>query len=159
MLLDRLPNVYTYSLTGDNLGYTFLKIRGFDQSRVGVMINDIPLNDPEDQQVYWVDHPDLAESVQPDLAARLIENALEDCVSAFDGFGRELCRVYAAKAAEPAKVEKASFQNVESLTRKKWMSMFILRKQKCASVILIRSCPSFSECCGNPYSLTHLFNR
>jgi iron complex outermembrane recepter protein len=64
MLLDQLPNVYSYSLTGDNLGYSFLKIRGFDQSRVGVMVNDIPLNDPEDQQVYWVDHPDLAESVQ-----------------------------------------------------------------------------------------------
>ncbi len=64
ILLDQLPNVYSYSLTGDNLGYSFLKIRGFDQSRVGVMVNDIPLNDPEDQQVYWVDHPDLAESVQ-----------------------------------------------------------------------------------------------
>ena len=64
MLLDELPGVYAYSLTGDNLGYSFLKIRGFDQSRVGVMINDIPLNDPEDQQVYWIDHPDLAESVE-----------------------------------------------------------------------------------------------
>jgi iron complex outermembrane receptor protein len=64
LILDELPGVYSYSLTGDNLGYTFLKIRGFDQSRIGVMINDIPLNDPEDQQVYWVDHPDLAESVE-----------------------------------------------------------------------------------------------
>jgi len=64
MLLEQLPGVYSYSLTGDNLGYSFLKIRGFDQSRVGVMINEIPINDPEDQQVYWVDHPDLAESVE-----------------------------------------------------------------------------------------------
>ncbi|TFH01266.1 MAG: TonB-dependent receptor [Calditrichales bacterium] len=64
MMLDELPGVYAYSLTGDNLGYSFLKVRGFDQSRVGVMINSIPLNDPEDQQVYWVDHPDLAESIQ-----------------------------------------------------------------------------------------------
>ncbi len=64
LLLDQLPGVYSYSLTGDNLGYSFLKIRGFDQSRVGVMINEIPINDPEDQQVYWIDHPDLAESVE-----------------------------------------------------------------------------------------------
>jgi iron complex outermembrane receptor protein len=64
MMLNELPGVYAYSLTGDNLGYSFLKIRGFDQSRVGVMINEIPLNDPEDQQVYWVDHPDLSESVE-----------------------------------------------------------------------------------------------
>jgi iron complex outermembrane receptor protein len=64
MLLNEIPGVYAYSLTGDNLGYSFLKIRGFDQRRVGVMINDIPLNDPEDQEVYWVDLPDLTESVQ-----------------------------------------------------------------------------------------------
>jgi len=64
MMLDDLPGIYSYSLTGDNLGYSFMKVRGFDQTRVGVMINDIPLNDPEDQQVYWVDHPDLSESVE-----------------------------------------------------------------------------------------------
>ncbi len=56
---------------------------------------------------------DMAGSVQAELADRLVENALEDCVSAFDGLGRELCRVYAAKAADPAKAEKASFQNLE----------------------------------------------
>ena len=64
MLLTELPNTYAYSLSGDELGYTFLKIRGFDQKRIGVMINEIPLNDPEDQQVYWVDLPDLAESTE-----------------------------------------------------------------------------------------------
>jgi iron complex outermembrane receptor protein len=64
MMLEDLPGMYSYSLTGDNLGYSFLKVRGFDQSRVGVMLNEIPLNDPEDQQVYWVDQPDLSESVE-----------------------------------------------------------------------------------------------
>ncbi len=64
MLLNEVPGVYAYSLAGDNLGYSFLKIRGFDQRRIGVMINDIPLNDPEDHEVYWVDLPDLTESVQ-----------------------------------------------------------------------------------------------
>jgi iron complex outermembrane receptor protein len=64
MMLDDLPGIYSYSLSGDNLGYSFMKVRGFDQTRVGVMLNEIPLNDPEDQQVYWVDHPDLSESVE-----------------------------------------------------------------------------------------------
>jgi iron complex outermembrane receptor protein len=63
MLINDLPNVYSYSLNGDPLGYSFVKIRGFDQKRIGVMINDIPLNDPEDHQVYWVDMPDFGESV------------------------------------------------------------------------------------------------
>jgi len=55
---------------------------------------------------------DLAEDVETELAERLIENALEDCVSSFDGFGHELCRVYKEKAADPAKADKASFQNL-----------------------------------------------
>ena len=42
-----------------------------------------------------------------------IENALEDCVSAFDGFGRELCRLHANRARNPARVQKMSFQNLE----------------------------------------------
>jgi hypothetical protein len=55
---------------------------------------------------------DLAKEASGELAERLIENALEDCVSAFDGFGREVCRVYAEKAAHPAKAEKISFQSL-----------------------------------------------
>ncbi|PIE88985.1 MAG: hypothetical protein CR997_13385 [Acidobacteria bacterium] len=63
MLLVGQPNVYSYSDDGSGMGYSYLKIRGFDQSRIGVMVNGIPLNDPEDHQVYWVDMPDFAESL------------------------------------------------------------------------------------------------
>lgn len=63
MLMNELPNVFSYSDAGSPMGYSYLKIRGFDQKRIGVMINGIPLNDPEDHQVYWVDMPDLAESI------------------------------------------------------------------------------------------------
>lgn len=55
---------------------------------------------------------DLAGGAEETLAERLIENALEDCVSAFDGFGRELCHVHAHKARSSAKAEKMSFQNL-----------------------------------------------
>jgi iron complex outermembrane receptor protein len=60
ILLENLPGVYSYSDAGNPQGYSYLKIRGFDQKRISVMINGIPLNDPEDHQVYWVDMPDLA---------------------------------------------------------------------------------------------------
>ncbi len=56
---------------------------------------------------------DLATGAEKALGEKLIENALEDCVSAFDGFGRELCRVYKENAADPAKADKVSFQNLE----------------------------------------------
>lgn len=76
MMLNSLPGVYSWSVTGDNLGYSFLNIRGFDQKRVGVMVNDIPLNDPEDHQVYWVDLPDLAESTEDIQVQRGVGNTL-----------------------------------------------------------------------------------
>jgi hypothetical protein len=56
---------------------------------------------------------DLVATAEKVLAEKLFENALEDCVSAFDGFGRELCRLHANRARNPAKVEKMSFQNLE----------------------------------------------
>lgn len=54
----------------------------------------------------------LAATVDAEVAKSLVENALEDCVSAFDGWGRAVCEVFAAKAADPAKAGKISFQNV-----------------------------------------------
>ncbi len=84
MLLTEIPNVYSYADAGNPMGYTYLKVRGFDQSRVGVMINGIPLNDPEDHQVYWVDMPDFVESVQDIQMQRGVGSSLYG-VSTFGG--------------------------------------------------------------------------
>jgi hypothetical protein len=54
----------------------------------------------------------LAATVQDDLADHLIADALENVVSAFDGFGREICRVHASSATSPARAENVSFQNL-----------------------------------------------
>jgi len=54
----------------------------------------------------------LAAGAEKVVSEKLIENALEDCVSTFDGFGRELCRLHANKTRTPAKVEKVTFQNL-----------------------------------------------
>jgi hypothetical protein len=56
---------------------------------------------------------DLAAKADIGLAEKLVENALEDCVSAFDGFGRELCRVHANRARNASRIEKLTFQNLE----------------------------------------------
>ena len=56
---------------------------------------------------------EMATTVERVLAEKLLENALEDCVSAFDGFGRELCRVHESEARNPARAKRISFQNLE----------------------------------------------
>lgn len=59
VLLSQLPSLTFYSENGNGIGYNYLRLRGFDQRRISVMINGIPQNDPEDQEVYWIDFPDL----------------------------------------------------------------------------------------------------
>lgn len=64
VLLSELPSITFYSEGGHGIGYTYMNIRGFDSRRVAVMVNGIPQNDPEDHNVYWLDMPDLAASVE-----------------------------------------------------------------------------------------------
>ncbi len=64
VLLSELPSTTFYSESGNGIGYTYLNIRGFDARRVSVQVNGIPQNDPEDHNVYWLDFPDLAASVE-----------------------------------------------------------------------------------------------
>ncbi len=76
MLLSDTPGLHAWSDAGNGVGYTYLTIRGFDSKKVAVTINDIPLNDPEDQSVYWVDVPDFASSVQDIQVQRGITNSV-----------------------------------------------------------------------------------
>jgi iron complex outermembrane recepter protein len=76
MLLQDLPGVFSYSDAGSNLGYTYIKIRGFDQRRVGVLINGIPFNDPEDHNLWWVNMPDMAASTQDIQVQRGVTNSV-----------------------------------------------------------------------------------
>ncbi|MDH3650821.1 MAG: TonB-dependent receptor plug domain-containing protein, partial [Saprospiraceae bacterium] len=66
-LLKSLPSTVVSSDAGTGIGYTGLRIRGSDPSRINVTIDGIPLNDSESQGVFWVDLPDFAgssESIQ-----------------------------------------------------------------------------------------------
>ncbi len=63
-LLRESPSMIMYSDNGNNIGYSYLTMRGFDQRRIAVMVNGIPQNDPEDHNVYWINFPDLAASAE-----------------------------------------------------------------------------------------------
>ncbi len=62
-LLNQLPSVVVSSDAGAGVGYTGIRIRGSDPTRINVSINGIPYNDAESQGVYWVNMPDFASSV------------------------------------------------------------------------------------------------
>ncbi|WP_235296927.1 TonB-dependent receptor [Portibacter marinus] len=63
-LLKYTPSMVVTSDAGAGVGYTGMRIRGSDPSRINVTINGVPLNDSESQLVFWVDLPDFASSTE-----------------------------------------------------------------------------------------------
>lgn len=63
-LLDQTPSVVTTSDAGTGIGYSGLRIRGTDPTRVNVTLNGVPVNEAESHAVFFVDLPDLASSTQ-----------------------------------------------------------------------------------------------
>ena len=64
ILMNFLPAVVTTSDAGAGIGYTGIRVRGSDATRVNVTINGIPYNDAESQGTFWVNMPDFASSTQ-----------------------------------------------------------------------------------------------
>jgi iron complex outermembrane receptor protein len=63
ILLELEPSVISTSDAGAGVGYTGIRIRGSDATRINVTLNGIPINDSESHGVYWVNMPDLASSL------------------------------------------------------------------------------------------------
>lgn len=64
ILLNFLPSVVTTSDAGAGVGYTGIRVRGSDATRVNVTINGIPYNDAESHGTIWVNMPDFASSTE-----------------------------------------------------------------------------------------------
>ena len=64
LTLRQAPSVTAYSESGSLLNYSYFRVRGIDQSRVNITLDGVPLNEPEDQQIYFSDFPDLTSSIQ-----------------------------------------------------------------------------------------------
>ncbi|GHA70375.1 TonB-dependent receptor [Pontibacter akesuensis] len=63
-LLEQTPSVVVNSDAGAGVGYTGIRIRGSDITRINVTVNGIPVNDSESHGVFFVNMPDFASSVQ-----------------------------------------------------------------------------------------------
>lgn len=62
-VLTRRPSVIAYSDTGNECGYTYFRMRGMDQTRVNITLDGMPLNEGEDQGVYFSNYPDMLSSM------------------------------------------------------------------------------------------------
>ncbi len=64
IIMNFLPSVVTTTDAGAGVGYTGIRVRGSDATRVNVTINGIPYNDAESQGTFWVNLPDFSSSVE-----------------------------------------------------------------------------------------------
>lgn len=64
ILMNFLPSVVTTSDAGAGVGYTSIRVRGSDATRVNVTINGIPYNDSESHGSFWVNMPDFSSSTE-----------------------------------------------------------------------------------------------
>lgn len=62
-VLNNLPSVVASSDAGNGVGYTGIRIRGSDATRINITLNGIPYNDAESQGVFFVNMPDISSSV------------------------------------------------------------------------------------------------
>ena len=63
-LLSTTPSVLTTSDAGTGVGYTAIRVRGTDATRINVTANGIPMNDAESHAIFWVNTPDFASSLE-----------------------------------------------------------------------------------------------
>lgn len=63
-LMNFMPSVVTTSDAGNGIGYSGIRVRGSDATRINVTLNGIPYNDSESHGTFWVNMPDFASSVQ-----------------------------------------------------------------------------------------------
>ncbi len=64
ILLNYLPSVVTTTDAGAGIGYTYMRVRGSDGSRINITLNGVPFNDSESQGTYFVNLPDFASSLE-----------------------------------------------------------------------------------------------
>lgn len=64
LLLTGQPSVTSYAEAGAFSNYTYFRLRGIDHTRVNITLDGVPLNDPEDQFVYFSNFPDFGNSLE-----------------------------------------------------------------------------------------------
>lgn len=95
-LLNMTPSLIVTSDAGAGMGYSGLRIRGTDASRINVTANGVPINDAESQNVYWVNMPDLASSLH-DVQ---VQRGVGTSTNGAGAFGASVNMATAAPAAE-----------------------------------------------------------
>jgi iron complex outermembrane receptor protein len=109
LLLQGTPSLTSYSETGNHWGYSYIRLRGIDQSRINLTLDGIPLNDPEDQVLYFADFPDFANSISSIQIQRGVGTSAPGTASYGGSINFETLPVAAASRAGRLELQGGSF--------------------------------------------------
>ncbi len=110
VLMNYLPSVVTTSDAGGGIGYTGIRVRGSDATRVNVTINGIPYNDAESQGTFWVNMPDFASSVE----SLQLQRGVGTSTNGSSAFGASLNMLTDSYASKPTGEISSSFGSFNS---------------------------------------------
>lgn len=109
VLQGTTPSLTSYAETGNYWGYSYIRLRGIDQSRINITLDGIPLNDPEDQVLYFADFPDLANSLQSIQVQRGVGTSSNGTASYAGSINMETMSLAAASRGGAVQLEGGSF--------------------------------------------------
>ncbi len=128
--LQYLPSINAYSDNGTGIGYSFFRMRGIDQTRINTTINGIPVNDPENQGVFFANFADLLSGVEDIQVQRGLGTSTNGS-SAFGGSIQINLAALEQKKSVAISLGAGSFGsnrmtiNLQSgLIKNKWLSSF-----------------------------------
>ena len=109
-LIEMTPSVIMTGDAGGGIGYTGLRVRGSDASRINITANGVPINDSESHNVYWVNMPDLASSLR-DIQ---IQRGAGTSTNGAGAFGASINMLTEAPSYERSAMVSASYGSFNS---------------------------------------------
>jgi len=114
VLQGATPSLTSYAETGNYWGYSYIRLRGIDQSRINITLDGIPLNDPEDQVLYFADFPDLANSLQSIQVQRGVGTSSNGTAAYAGSINMETMSLAAAPRSGTLQAEAGSFGSLRA---------------------------------------------
>jgi len=109
LLQGAAPSLTSYAETANYWGYSYIRLRGIDQSRINLTLDGIPLNDPEDQVLYFADFPDLATSLSSVQVQRGVGTTSNGTAAYAGSINMETVPLAATPRGGQAQIEGGSF--------------------------------------------------
>lgn len=109
-MLEMTPSIVTTGDAGGGIGYSGLRVRGTDSSRINITANGVPINDSESHNVYWVNMPDIASS----LSDIQIQRGAGTSTNGAGAFGASVNMLTDAPSTSPSATVSLSYGSFNS---------------------------------------------